>query len=330
MASPITFTEDNVKKNALDFPKVKLALNERARLSIVENPIVEYYHQIQKPVLDDNNQVVMKTVEKKDGTEYTTPKLSWVSTVICLGTESVLADKGIDPDNCPVCKRAADGQKGFFPKRRFIVHVIKTNTKPGSFEPTKNSDGSLSTQVLIWSFTETIFNKLVEFQTGFGLTKHDINYGPCTDADFQKAEVNIAPDTALDEAARKNIFTEDSKAPDPSAFAGMRKTKERLEDDLAIVDEAWAKSKGGEVDQGSSVTSAAALSEGLASLLDEDDTTSGATTVTEPVADLDSLVEGTTVEKDAEGWAKEAPAESKPAAESSSKELNVEDILNSL
>ncbi len=331
MANPITFTEEHVKKNARDYPKVSLAMGERALLTVVENPVLEYQHQIQKPVLDEQNNIVMQTKDKKDGTQYQTPKLAWVSTVICLGDPDKLQKDGIDPDACPACARAADGQKGFFPKRRFLVHVIKTATKPGSWEPTRNADKSVNTQVLAWSFTDVIFNKLVEYQSGFGLKTHDIYYGPRTNPGFDTADVNIAPNTVLDEAARANIFTDDSKCEDLSVFAGFRKNKARMEDDLAIVDEAFAKANGTEASTGAKVTSTAALSEGIASLLD-DDTTSGATTVSEPVADLDSLVGGSTTVTE-EKWADKAPEEepaAKAAPEPSGKELDVDDILANL
>lgn len=286
MGTQLSFTDENVKKSPFDYPKLKLANGESARLTIVENPYSEYVHRIQKPVLDDRNEVVFVTKEKKDGTEYRVPKLSWVSSPICLGDKAVLESEGIDPENCPICERAAAGEKGFYPQRRFAMHVIKSNTKPKSFEASEPWGG----QLLIWAFTDQIFSKLVEFQKEHGLADNDLKLGPCTDETFQKADLNIAKGTVVSDANRKAYFAEKNRAEDPTVFCGSRKTKERILEDLKQVDAAWAKSRGESQDE--AVISTAGLSEGLDALLSDEPAEkkeSAKSSAPEPVASFDDL-----------------------------------------
>lgn len=286
MGIQLTFTDDNVKKNAFDFPKIKLANNETALLTVVESPWSEYVHNLQKPVLDSDNQVIMLTKDKKDGTQYQVPKTAWVSNPICLGNPEVLQKDGIDPDNCPACARAAAGERGFQPKRRFAVHVIRTATRAGSFDPLDPP----SHQLFIWAFSDNIFDKLVNFNSKFGLTKTALELGPCTDANFQKAELGVANRMVIDQATIDAVFAEKNRAEDPTVFCGSRKTKQRVEDDLAIIDAEWAKSRGDV--KSVAVTTTESLSAGLDALIkDEDDTVTGATTVksVEPVTSFDGL-----------------------------------------
>lgn len=281
----LSFSEDNVKKNPFDFPKLKLAKGETARLTIVEDPVSEYVHSIQKPILDDaTGALVMTTKEKKDGTEYQVEKLTFVSNPICLGDREVLDAEGLDPENCPVCKRASEGGRGYYPKRRFAMHVIRTNTKPGTFDP--NGTGQ---QLLIWAFTDLIFNKLVEINNEFGLADHDLKLGPCTDANFQKADLSAARDTVVDADARKNVFNDTTKAEDATIFCGNRKSRARIEEDLAQVDAVYDRAKG--VEESAALHTTESLSKGLSAIIsDDEDTANGVPTVSaEEVAPASSL-----------------------------------------
>lgn len=285
MGKQIAFTEENVKKNPFDYPKLKLAKGESARLTIVESPFSEWVHSIQKPMLDESNNVMYKTQERRDGTEYQVPKLTFVSNPLCLGEDDALEADGSDPANCPICARAVAGGKGFFPKRRFAMHVIRTATRPGSNSPMEPFSGSL----IIWAFTDNVFSNITAIGKEFGLKDHDLILGPCEDATFQKAKLNAAGGTAVDSATRAAIYDKKNQAEDPTVFCGTRKNKARILDDLAIVDAVWELA-GGE-DNSAPVTSAKSLNEGIGALLDE--------------------------LTDDEGWAKEAPKAEKvekPAA----------------
>lgn len=332
MGTQLSFTEENIKKNPFDFPKVHLVKGEVARLTVMEDPFSEYVHTIQKPQLDDRGNVLMKTAERKNGTEYQTPKLTWVSSPICLGDRDVLDKDGIDPENCPVCARAAAGQKGFFPKRRFAMHVVRTFTKGKTFDPSTPFSG----QLLIWAFADTVFNKLFSFNKEFGLKDHDLKLGPCTDEDFQKADLNVANDTAVSEEDRKAYFNDETKAEDPTVFCGARKTRARIEEDLAQVDAQWALSRG-EADD--SVASAASLSEGLGALLSDDEPKKAAKksgkadgTDTEWVDDPDADEELLNLADLPEPEATKKPAAKKAAAKKPEPEEDdsIDDILDNL
>lgn len=284
----LSFSEENVKKRPFDFPKLKLASGETARLTIVESPYSEYVHTVEKPVLDDSNRIVMQTKERfKDKTEYQVEKLTFVSNPICLGDREVLEKDGIDPENCPICARAAEGVRRFFPKRRFAMHVIRTNTAPGKFEP--NGTGQ---QLLIWAFTDQIFNKLVEINNDFPLANHDLKLGPCTDADFQKADLAAANGTVVTDEIRATIFDEKNRSEDPTVFCGQRKSLALVEADLAQVDAVYARAAGDEDD--ASDISIKDLSTGISSILEEDGAGDGVPEVkadaVEPATSVEDLV----------------------------------------
>lgn len=305
----LSFSEDNVKKRPFDFPKLKLANGETARLTIVESPYSEYVHSIQKPVLDESNRLIMQTKERKDGTEYQVPKLTFVSNPICLGDREVLEKEGIDPDNCIVCARAKDDFRLYAPKRRFAMHVIRTNTVPGKFDP--NGTGQ---QLLIWAFTDQIFNKIVEINNDFPLNAHDLKLGPCTDANFQKADLAAAKDTAVTPEIRDALFVEKNKSEDPTVFCGQRKSEARIQDDLNSVDAVYALAKG---EEGSDI-SVRDLSQGISSILEES-AGDGLPTVS-----AEASVPATSVEDIAPSAP--APEEKKPSAGGSS----LDDLFDNL
>jgi hypothetical protein len=278
MGKQLSFTEENVKKNPYDYPKLKLAKGESARLTVVENPYSEWVHNIQKPQLDEAGNLLYKTMTRKDDTEYQTPRLSFVSNPICLGKDEALDADGIDPENCPVCARAAAGGKGFFPKRRFAMHVIRTVTAPNSNKAQDPYAGSL----IIWAFTDNVFSEIFRLNNEHGLDEHDLILGPCEDATFQKAKLSIAKDTAPTEEQKKAIFAEKNRSEDPTVFCGNRKSEARILDDLKVVDDTWALVKGdGEAEP------TASLNDGISALLDDT--------------------------KDEQGWSKTGPDEPKPA-----------------
>lgn len=318
MGKQLSFTEENVKKNPFDYPKLKLAKGESARLTVVEGAFSEYVHNIQKPMLDERNNVLFSTREKKDGTEYQTPKLTFVSNPICLGNEDVLDEDGLDPENCPVCAKAiSSGESHWKPKRRFAMHVIRTATQPRSNTPVEPYSG----QLLIWAFTENRFTEIFEVGNEFGLDTHDLILGPCEDATFQKAKLTIANGTAVSPETRAAIFTDKNKAEDPTVFCGNRKSRARIEDDLALVEAEWAKAEGTEP---TSTASVASLSEGIGALLSDDAPAAPVVAEkkeeVEAVASFDDLPETKAPEK--------APAKAKAAPKETG--LDLDDILGNL
>lgn len=309
MGKTLSFTEENVKKNPYDYPKLKLTKGETALLTYVEDPVAEYVHRIEKPMLDEAGNVLYTTKDRLNGTQYQVPKTTWVSSPICLGDADVLDEEGIDPANCPICERAAAGEKGARPKRRFAMHVIRTNTVPNTFDA--NETGA---SLIIWAFTDQIFNQLFALQKQWGLDKHDLQLGPCEDAVMQKAKLAIAPGTAVTEDIKKKVYVDKNKADDPTIFCGTRKSKDRILEDLAQVDAQWAKSNG-DTDSGDVVSDSVDLSSGISSLLDEEPAPAKETpkAKTEPATSVEDL------------------PDSEPAPKAAaSKTLDVDDILGDL
>lgn len=184
----ITFETKNKTQAVADFPKFKLEKNQRARVAILENPEFAYVHDLRAPKIV-NGKVEYRTGERKDGTPFQVPQMEWLSRSRCKGDEDTLGDLGIDPKNCSVCALAKENSAlTDSPKRRFAVHVVKYNTNPGDFNL---NDAPYAVNILVWQFTDVIFNKLVDVASIVGsLQEHDLLVGPCTDPQFQKFDIN--------------------------------------------------------------------------------------------------------------------------------------------
>lgn len=185
----IEFGEENKRKGFFDFPKLALEKNEKARVCVLETPDAEYVHTLRK-IITENGKPVMRTDEWKTKTGTKTkevPDMDFVGKYICLGDAQTVKDKAADPDNCPACKAsievpgAVEGAK-----RRFVLHVIKYETKKGTF----NLQEPFQAKVLAWEFTENRFSTLVDIQMEHGnLPQVDLCLGPCENAGFQKYEI---------------------------------------------------------------------------------------------------------------------------------------------
>jgi len=184
----ITFETKNKTQAVSDFPKLKLDKNQRVRVAILENPEFAYVHDLRAPKIVDGKPVY-KSVDRKDGTTFQALVTDWLSRSRCKGDEDTLGEVGIDPKNCAVCALAKENSAmAEAPKRRFAVHVVKYNTNPANFNLT---DAPYGVNILVWQFTDVIFNKLVDIASIVGsLQEHDLLLGPCTDPQFQKFDIN--------------------------------------------------------------------------------------------------------------------------------------------
>lgn len=296
-------TENKVEKTNYDFPKLKLKKGEQARVLVgLEDPIVEYVHTLRKPKIVDG-EPVYETVERGRSKEKVTVNATdFVGQPLCLGDLEVLGENGVDPKHCPACAAAVKHPDIFQPpRRRYAMHVVRYKTKSGSFDLVN----PYSVETLVWSFTDTVFNKLVDFKTEWGdLKKHDLMLGPCTVETFQQFDINVGAKAAWLEGGkeRAELTKETFKSnliDDLSIACGSKKKLEWVEQDIETVKEAWA-----EVHR----------FEGKASA--EEDTTS-------LQDDLSSLMDS---DKDDEGWAKEAPKDS-PAADTVAEDSDSDDDL---
>ena len=231
MAGRIKFSAENVKVNDYNFPKLKLKKNEVARIVLLEDPVMAYVHDLREPKL--TNGIPEKVIkQRRDNTNYEDFIYNFVSRPICLGDEGTLADIGSDPVNCPVCAEAKASDRAHAPKRRFAMHVIRYATKPGS----SDVQTPYSAQNLVWSFTDKVFGKIVDFQQEWGdLRKHDLIL-KCDNEIYQNYEMTIGAKAAwMEDAARieltKTIFKE-NQAKDLVIFCGTPKEKKYIEMDL--------------------------------------------------------------------------------------------------
>jgi len=238
----VDFTPKNQRVDATRFPKVKLEQNQSSRIMLVEKaPVEEWVHTLRAPkILNGVPQTEVR--RRKDGSEYTDYVREYISRPLCLGDPGILADKGVDPKNCPICA-LANSEMTQPPERRFAQHVIEYAVKQGTTEVATPFQVSLK----VWAYTERTFDKLVGFATEWGdLQKHDLLLGPCTNAQFQQFDINISPKAEwLASDDRKKLVADTFKEnkiseKELSDFCGRSVPKQYIEDDLAKIRSAWA------------------------------------------------------------------------------------------
>lgn len=235
------FQSQNKKESPLDFPRLKLKKDERARILCIEDPEYAYVHELRAPRVgrDGVPEIVKKETSK--GEEYETYKYDFVGRHICLGAEDALTENGLDPDNCPACKEARDSSDVAAPARRFAMHVIRYEIKSGSFEVAR----PFSVRVEVWAFSERIFGKLVDYTTEFGsLTTHDLKLGPCEVEAFQNYPIEITdkpgyltvdpPNAKANVLRIKETFRE-NHCKDLRVFVGREVSKKFMQEDLEKV-----------------------------------------------------------------------------------------------
>lgn len=289
-----------------DFPRLKLDLNEKARIVCIEDPVYVYTHTLRAPKIV-NGVAEKHFMERKDGSRYETFKLDFIGRPQCLGDLGILQDKGIDPVNCPACAVAQSSDLVDTPQRRFAMHVVKYATRSGTFE----LSNPYSVGIVVWSFTDTIFNKLTDFVTEWGpLAKHDLMLGPCTNKDYQKFDIAIAkeaaylipdPDKSTDRKRLTALAFKENQTKDLESFCGRRVERKWLEEDLeAKVKARWRIANGEPQVPDRGTPEAKTLAEGLDDLLN---VTSETTTVEEEEAPaVESLVASAGESKPAESF----------------------------
>ena len=259
--------ENKVATTNYDYPKLKLKVGERARIMVgLEDPIVEYVHTLRKPQII-NGVPQFETVKDRNGKESQANVMDFVSRPICVGDKTVLESKGSDPKNCPMCKLAQEHPDMTKPpQRRYAMHVIRYATKGGTTEIAT----PFRVEVLVWAFTDTVFNKIVDAAEEFGdLRKHDLLLGPCQAPEhFQKFDISPAAKAAwLESAERKSLTVQtfkENQIPDLTIAAGSAKQKQWIEEDVQSIKDAWAEASGATPDVDVD------LDADLGSLLDKD------------------------------------------------------------
>lgn len=340
MAPRVTFSEENKAATTnYDYPKLKLKVGERARILILEDPVMEYVHDLRKPQII-NGEPQFETKKDKSGKEYRANVMDFVSRPICLGDATILGEKGSDPANCPACKLAqTNPDMAKPPKRRFAMHVIRYRTKGGSTDLAQ----PYSVETLVWSFTDQVFNKIADAKQEWkDLRKHDLLLGPCQAPEhFQKFDISVASSAAwLESEERKQLTAitfKENQIPDLTIAAGSVKQKTWVEQDVADIKEMWAQVAG------ASQADTTSLDEGLEGLLDspaksasakasiakdEEGWTTPEAAASDPMMDLDVSLPATSASADVPDL--DAPASSPEPTPADAGVDNFEDLLADL
>lgn len=275
-----TFDDQNrVNKGFENFPKLKFEnKGEYARVVLLDpQPFFEYTHRLVAPKLI-NGVPEKEFKERKNGDKIEVYATDFIGTPICLGDLGKIRDKGSDPDNCPMCKLAREGDQVLPPVRRFAMPIIKYNTKPQGvslIEP-------YGCQVLVWAFSEPKYDKLVDLKnTWDDLRKHDLIMGPCTNVGYQNFDIQVGPTAEwMGTPDRQRLTAEvwkNNQPQDLAAFCGRKTERKWIEDDLDKIMARWAAVQ--RYETGQATPEAAAL-------LSQIDAAAAAPTLTEGLEDL--------------------------------------------
>jgi hypothetical protein len=289
----VEFKPENKNEKYERFPRLKLEKDEQARIVVFENPAAVYVHELRAPKIV-NGKASFSMQTSRGGEQVERMDMDFIGRPICLGDLNALDEKGVDPKNCPACLESTQSEAFLPPVRRFSVHIFRYATKPGSFA----LQSPFSGQVMVWSFSETIFSKLVDFVTEHGpLLHHDLNLGPCTVAMYQKYDINISATAAFKASKETIAFMQqavaENKCADLDAMSGRKVTRSWMEEDLDKVRARWRIANGVQQDA-VQAAEAANLGADLAGLLDSTTTSTKApaSTGAEPPS-LDELFAAT-------------------------------------
>lgn len=267
----VSFSAENRGKvTNFDFPKLKLEQNEKARIIIgLEDPVMEFVHTLRKPVIAEGRPVTEQVRNERTGVTTTEYKKDFVGNPICLGDASILASDGLDPKHCPACRLAKEHPDYTDPpKRRFAMHVVRYRTKAGTF----NVATPFSVELLVWGFTDMVFNKILDAKEEHGdIRKKDFLLGPCTNKGFQKFDINVGAEAAwLKNDEWKQLVAQtfkENQIPDLSIACGRSVQPSWMQQDIDGVLEAWNIAKGA---QDSEAGSTSSLGDDLNGLLGAD------------------------------------------------------------
>lgn len=274
----IDFDPTNRKSSTTNFDRLKLKKGESGRIVLLNKPTFAYVHTLRAPQIV-NGKAVKTTKQRtnKDGevtAEYEDYAYDFIGRPLCLGDLGILADKGLDPDNCPVCKRAREGDQVNPPERRFAVNVIRYATQ---------ADGKLVTpfscSCVVWSFNEGTFNKLLsiaeEYAEVGGLIGRDLLLGPCKNEAFQTFEISVGAKNAWqlseDFKARVQETFKQNKVDNLEAACGRQTDKRWILNDLETIEYRYRIANGtASTPDGTEAHSTATLAEGIDDLLSDD------------------------------------------------------------
>lgn len=315
----VTFSNENKVQLGNDYPRLKLEHGERALIVCIEpEPEMEFVHTLRAPEIGPDGRVIKEMKQGKKG-EYEAAKMEFIGQHLCFGNFDKMSDKGADPDNCPTCRAAAEGDGIDAALPRYAMHVLRYGLQPGGFAI--RDPFVIATEA--WVFAASRFNSLVELAQEWGdLRKHDLKLGPCENKNFQKYDINVSAkaewlqDTTRKEQAAKEY--NNNRTNDLASLIGRKISKEQAAQDIARVQERVAQAYGRTVDLPANVASASSsIDSDVASLLGESTDTNPAPAETSaPVATAETT----------------APAvdTTKPETPAAGADLSFDDVLANL
>jgi len=245
-----SFASTNVRASGTSFPVLKLdKIGDNTRIKLAEaEPTFEWVHQLRAPRLSNvTGQLVMKTIEVGKGDDKETrevPDLEYVGSPICHGADDALSDRGIDPDNCVMCKAALDHSEWFEkPERKWAVHVFEYACQGN----TSKAAEPISIQVKVFKMTERRYARVVavleEFAENGNVLDVDLTLGPCNSPKFQNYEIQGAPRCVLAANPKKLAEAEEifqgNNAGDLSAYCGRKSDPRYTKSDVDSIIAKW-------------------------------------------------------------------------------------------
>ncbi len=311
----------------LEFDRLKLKKDERARIVLLEKPTFAWVHTLRAPKIVDGVAVKIEKKTRK-GDTYRDYDMDFVGRPLCLGDYGILADKGVDADNCPACKRSVETDEVNPPERRFAMNVIR-------YAMTR--DGKLITpfscQAVVWSFTEGIYGRLADIAQEHGkLVGRDLVLGPCTDEGFQKYEIQAGAQSfwqSSDDIKNTVVATfQSNRVAELERACGRKAEFKWMVKDITSIANRWAEARG-ELRPANTpdVGHGQALTNGLADLVND----------AKPV-DMDSFLNATPAQVPAPGTETDELAgllnkerhEEPAAVKSGAEEFNFDSIMDGL
>ncbi len=252
----IDFSPQHKINKMVDFDRLKLKKDDKARILLLERPTFAWTHTLRAPKIV-NDKAVKVWKDGRRGEKYEDFDMDFIARPLCLGDLNILADKGVDGKNCPACEASLESEQVPPPERRFGMNVIRYAT---------NREGKLlkpfQAACVVWTFAEKTYNKLVDIATeADGIIGRDLIIGPCINESFQNYENYLPSNQSVytTDEATKNLIDEiyaQNRVEDLEAACGRRVERKWMANDIKQVNDRWAIANG---DTGTDTTAAAAV-----------------------------------------------------------------------
>lgn len=236
------FTPEFKRAADNDFEKLKLKLNEKARIVLLEKPHFEWVHTLRAPKIVSGQPVMVE--RKRGGEAFMDYDLDFIGRPLCLGDQGILADDAVDPKNCPVCARAKESDEVAAPERRFAVNIVRYGLQ---------RDGATLTDpftctCVVWAFPEGRYNQLYsiaqEHKNSGGIVGLDLILGPCQAPEsYQKYEIMPGSQNVwqASDSIRDTVLKtyQNNKVDNLEGACGRKTERKWINDDLDKIKNRW-------------------------------------------------------------------------------------------